>query len=719
MVDEYQDTNYAQNEIVKLLAHNERNITVVGDDDQSIYRFRGASISNILDFKDSYPDTKEVILNSNYRSTQEILDTAYTLIQHNNPDRLEVKNNIDKRLISPKRGQVPEILVLDTLSSEADAVIKTIQEIKQRDALRYRDFAILVRANSHAEPFIQACNVAGVPYIFSGADSLFKQPEIKMLIALVKSLAYNDDNLSFYQLAVSELYCISPNTLAEIFSQAKRSHRPVYSIIEYRILTGSDCNERIVTLYNDIKTYRDKINQLNVGELLYDYLTQQQYLKRIASDQTVENELKIKHIAKFFELISQFNRSTEDQSLLSFLSTLEMLQEYGEESTVSDIDPDLDAVNILTTHASKGLEWEVVFIANTVSDRFPSRRKRDPIPIPEELIKERLPEGDFHLEEERRLFYVAITRARQHLFFTMANDYGGKRKKKISPFVLEALPETNPETTPPAISHEEKISRFQKVETEIIKLPDKFQGDRLFMSRQQIDDYNTCPKKFYFAHIIQLPLLENHALIYGTAIHAALNRYFTAKMKGDSPNLQQLILDFQQAFHSLGFVSREHEKSRFEAGIQTLTRFFEEVKDDSRIPSGVEVPFEFSQPDVLINGRYDLIYQDGDIPEICDFKTSNVTTQEDANKQINESMQMKIYALAWWEKYGIIPRTTLFFIESRLKGEKIYSESELNDIKSLIHDVITGIKSNNLEAKPDFTACRWCPFKEICPDSST
>lgn len=719
LVDEYQDTNYAQNEIVKLLSSKYKNVTVVGDDDQSIYRFRGASISNIIKFKDNFDSITEVVLTQNYRSTQQILDSSYRLIQNNNPDRLEVKNNINKRLISPLSGLLPELLHCDTLSCEADLVVEKIKQLKKEEGYSYKDFSILARANSHSEPFIQALNVNGIPYTFSGTSGLFSQPEIKMLIAFLKSLCYPDDSLSFYQLATSVLYKIDTDTMAELHTEAKRKNRPTWEIAKNYAKKDTlfEQNEQIISLVDDIKNYRDKIKELNTGELLYDYLIQKNYLKSLIENPTVENELKIQNIAKFFDTIAQFNHSSEEKSLLAFLDNLELLIEVGEEGASSDINPETDAVNIMTAHSSKGLEWPVVFIVNCVSDRFPGRNRKDPIDIPQELIKEILPEGNFHLEEERRLFYVAATRAKKYLFITAADDYGGKRTKKISQFVLELLDESNPEKLKKHLSAIEKIERFKKIEALPITKKTKNIDGTIRLSRQQIDDYFTCPKKYYFAHIVKIPLLENHYLMYGTAIHAALDHYFNRKKRNETLTLDQLILDFKQAFRNVGFITRQHEDLRLKTGIATLTKFFEQDQKEGRVPSEIESSFEFMEKEVRVNGRYDLVYKENDQSEIFDCKTSEVKDQKDADKRIKDSTQMKIYALAWLNKFNEIPKTTLYFIESGLKGERIFTLKELDDTKNMIFEVAEGIKNNIIEPKPDQKSCKWCPYHDICPDS--
>jgi DNA helicase-2/ATP-dependent DNA helicase PcrA len=725
LVDEFQDTNFAQNEIVKLLSGTEKNITVVGDDDQSIYRFRGASISNIMEFMKTFPDANQIVLNNNYRSTQEILDAAYTLIQHNNPDRLEVKNSIDKRLISPKKGTDPELIFSQNLSGEADAVVEKINELKKSKKYANKDFSILVRANSHSEPFIQALNMAGIPYAFSGASGLFSQPEVKMLTAFLKCLAYTDDTLAFYQLATGELYSISHEALTDYYTIAKRNNRSLIEITDVEIQNLLDNNTdtigkndiaQINKLIKDVKKYSEHKND-SCGEVLYAYLKETNYLKRLVEDPTAENQFKINNIAKFFERIAQFNHTSNERGVLAFLNNLEMILEVGDEAVSSDIDPDLDAVNILTAHASKGLEWPVVFVVNCVSDRFPGRNKHDPLPIPNELIKERLPEGDYHVQEERRLFYVACTRAKEYLFLTAAEDYGGKRSKKLSQFVLEALNESTLSQLKHKLSPMEKIERFQKLEFKPPKIPAKFQSEVLRLSRAQIDDYYTCPKKFYFAHIIKIPLLENQYLMYGTAIHAALDHYFGRKIIGEIPTLEQLITDYKTAFKNVGFITREQEDLRYKQGLETLTNFFAADQKNPTIPSAVEIPFEFAENKIKINGRYDLVCGEGENAEIKDFKTSAVKEEKDAKDRIKKSTQMMIYALAWYEKFGVIPKTTLVFIESGLEGSSVFKEKDLEKTKDMIFQVAEGIRKQDMTAKPDARNCQLCPYHDICPES--
>ena len=714
LVDEFQDTNYAQYQIVRMLGRN-GNITVVGDDDQSIYRFRGASISNILSFKQDYPNCKQIVLNRNYRSTQEILDASYKLIQHNNPDRLEIKNKVDKKLIAAKHGEHPELLFCQTLSCEADLVAKKIVELKQKYKYQFNDFAILARANNHLEPFIQALNYLNIPNLFVGTSSLFDRPEIKMLVSFFKCLCFSDDNLAFYQLATSELYNVSNDIMTKYYSLSRRQNKPYEELFSQRI----DQNDTITELLNDIKKFRGMMANSRAGEILYQYLTEKKYFKNLASLSNLESEIKMVNIAKFFDRITQFDHTSRDKTVVSFLENLELILAVGDEVQMSDVDTDIEAVNMMSVHASKGLEWPVVFVVNLVSDRFPSRDRREKISIPSELIKEHLPEGDHHLQEERRLFYVASTRAKDYLFYSAAIDYGGKRAKKISQFVLESLDEPNIDKLKFKLSAIEKIERHKKSQQiEKVSIIPKYEIDELLkLSRQQIDDYFTCPKKYYYASVLKIPLPTNWHFMYGTAIHESVGRYFSRKMRGELPSPDSLISDFNQSFTSEGFITREHEEERKKGGIETLSRFYQEDQENGLIPYKIEEKFEFLEDRIKINGRYDLVIKNEDTFEIYDFKTSSVKDQKDANSRIKKSTQMKMYALAWFNKFKKVPKTTLVFIESNLKGECVFSEKELNETRDMILDVACGIRAGKYGATPDKKSCEYCAYNEICTDS--
>jgi DNA helicase-2/ATP-dependent DNA helicase PcrA len=711
LVDEFQDTNCAQYELVKLLAGNRQNITVVGDDDQSIYRFRGASISNILTFKKDFPASKLIVLRQNYRSTKQILDHSYTLIQHNNPDRLEFQYKIDKKLSSNRKGKKPELLYAQSLSAETDSVAKKIKEIKNSKGLKYSDFAILGRANDHLKPFIEALNYKNIPFVFVGSSSLFEQEEIKSLVAFLKILVNPDDNLSYFQFLTSEHVNIAPSFLIKYFAKSRLKNQGLeYTLKEEKPIA------RIKQTLSSIEKYRRMIALKSAGELLYSFLKETGYFKKVLSFNEADAQRKVANIAKFFERIHQFDRTSQNKSVIAFLDNLELILSVGDEVQSFDYDPDIDAVNVLTVHSAKGLEYETVFLVNLVSERFPSRKRREGIVVPEKFIREKLPQGDYHLQEERRLFYVGATRAKNNLFLTAGEDYGGKRRKKLSQFVLEFLDNPNLIKQKVKLSDLEKIEKFRSPENKR-ENPKSKKSNILKLNQAQIDDYYTCPKKYYYSNIIKIPLPVNWHFMYGTAIHSAVARYFRAKIKGQKVTLADLIRDFESSYNNEGFITREQEEIRRKKGLETLKRFFIESEKGDFLPDEVEKSFSFKIGDVIVRGRYDLVKKTRDEFEIFDYKTSEVDSQKSADWRAGQSTQMIIYALSYFLETGKIPRTTLVFIESNILASKRFSLKKLEKTKSEILEVAEGIRSENYTARPDKGSCQYCPFNNICPES--
>ncbi len=446
LVDEFQDTNYAQFELVKTLAKTYKNITVVGDDDQSIYKFRGAAISNILGFMDAYLNAKQVVLTQNYRSTQPILDSAYRLVKYNNPDRLETKNNINKKLISKTPTGLPvQHLHFDTLFTEGDTVARIIREKVDKGENAYRDFAILVRSNNDADVFLRSLNMQNIPWHFTGNQGLYSREEIRLLISFLRSISTLHDSISLYYLCVSEIYQLSPSDVTLCMNYASRKHHTLYYVFqhleEFEELNdiGTDSLATIKKVIEDIKSYIELSTKLPTGQVLYEFLNRSGYIKHLTAFPNLVNEVKVKNIAKFFETVRHIGQVLVHDLVPLFVEYLDTLINAGDDPAVAEADPDVDAVNVLTIHKAKGLEFPVVFMVSLVSQKFPVRNRTEPLPVPDSLIKDVLTSGDFHLQEERRLFYVGMTRAKNELYLTTAEDYGGKRTRKISQFVREAL----------------------------------------------------------------------------------------------------------------------------------------------------------------------------------------------------------------------------------------------------------------------------------------
>jgi DNA helicase-2/ATP-dependent DNA helicase PcrA len=778
LVDEFQDTNRAQFELVALLAQGHGNITVVGDDDQSIYRFRGAAISNILGFQQRYPRARLVVLRRNYRSRAPILEAAYRLIRHNDPDRLEVRAGIVKRLRSerPVAGASPvRSEGFATGSDEADWIAA---EIGRRIAAGAapRDHAVLVRTNAGADPIVRAFNVAGIPWRFSGTSGLYARPEIRLLLAALRTIADLGSSPDLYALAASEVYGLGGEDLTAIVNAARRRNRTIWEVVEELtrqpgLLRLSPATRPVLErLVADLRRWTDLAHERPTGEVLYVFLRESGLLARWSAPDASTAEESLRNVARFFELIRDHGELAADPRPAFLVPHLAALLEAGDDPATVDLDPDADAVAVLTVHKAKGLEFPTVFLAGLVAGRFPTAGRRDPLPIPEELFEEVAPEGEVELQEERRLFYVAMTRARDELILCHAADYGGARVRRISPFVLEALDQPSAVVAPGAGAAGpaplERLASFRAVvpPSEGARAP---VTEPLMLSFGAIDAYLTCPAKYRYGHVLRIPVAPHHAMVYGAAMHAAVQEFHRRHAKGEVMSDEALAASFEAACTSEGFLTREHEEARLAAGRAALRRFREDqLKPDAVIPAYVEREFMFSLGGDRIRGRWDRVdiepvatgapvgpgaeavevalpathdTHGGSMVEvlpdvvedtlpllprervtITDYKSSDVRDPAVARQRARESLQLAIYALAYQAQTGRLPDAVqLWFLDSGVIGRAELDPKRLARARGRIAQASEGIRARDFTARPDPLACGYCPYRDICPSSAT
>jgi DNA helicase-2/ATP-dependent DNA helicase PcrA len=728
LVDEFQDTNYAQFELVKLLAARHRNLAVVGDDDQAIFRWRGASMSNILDFDRTYPDARKVVLQENRRSPQAILDAAYRLTQHNNPDRLEVAQQIDKRLISRspdggvRTGAPPEHLAFDTISSESDRVAAMIAA-EHANGRAYRDVAILVRANNDADPFLRALNMRSIPWTFSGNAGLYGRPEVRLLIAFLRSVAHPDDSISLHYVASSDVYQVPIVDLTKCATYADRKHRWLFDVLRQvpdELGLTEEGTGAVARLVADLERYMELARETPTGELLYQFLVDSGLMTRYAKA-PAELEQEVQNVSKFFKRVQEASRVLRYDNVREFVNHLDALVEAGDDPAVAEAETETPAVHVLTVHKAKGLEWPVVFLVNCVQNKFPSTRRPEPIEMPAGLIKDTLPTGDFHLQEERRLFYVGMTRAKEALYLTSAEDMGGRARWKVSQFILEALDLPREAARPFRAQPIEELRRQgPPPAVEGRGLVPLAPDEPLVVSHNQVDDYETCPLKYHYVHILRIPLRQHHAVVYGNALHKAVEFYLRRRAAGNFTPLDDFLRAFEDAWRNEGFLTREHEEQRKHAGIEALTRFYHEEEASGQRPAAVEQEFGFELGPTRVRGRLDRVDETAEGAVIIDYKSSDVSDPKKADQRARESLQLKIYALAWRAMTGRLPaRVELRFLESGLAGRHRPTEADLSDAREAIEAAARGIRQRRFDPTPGYQVCRYCPYNQICPSTAT
>ncbi|MBI2777128.1 MAG: ATP-dependent helicase [Chloroflexi bacterium] len=780
LVDEFQDTNPVQSELVGLVADRHRNVMVVGDDDQSIYRFRGAAISNILEFRERYRGARTIVLRRNYRSTAPILDAAHRLIRFNDPDRLESRVGISKQLRADRSVRRPAPVrhhAFATGSEEADWIAADIRRRVEGGA-RPREHAVLVRANADADAILRSLNVAGVPWRFAGTSGLYGREEVRVLLAFLRAVADPASSTDVYALAASPVYALASEDLGAVMGSARRRHRSAWEVLQEADTAPASLEltapgrSIVRRLVGDLRRFLDLAHQRPAGEVLYAFLRDSGWLATLASGSSPALDEALANVARFFEIVRSQSALLADDRAVFLARHLATLIEAGDDPASADPDPDLDAVAILTVHKAKGLEFPIVYLPGLVAGRFPAAARRDPLGVPAALMNAGTTEGNPQLQEERRLFYVAMTRARDELILSHAADYGGARARRVSPFVLEAmdLPVSAGTAGAGAVvpGPLERIASMARVEASPLARDSAPLEGPLLLSHSSIDAYLGCPKRYHYQQVLRVPTAPHHSLVYGSALHHAVQEYHRAEARGRILDEAELLRVFEGAWSNEGFVSREHEAARLEAGRATLRRFREaRIASDEPAPAWVERDFAFSLGGDRIRGRFDRVdirplgngpagqpaqpkadpdpadvaaqfaaasaggHGRADVIEpsfgllgaeevtITDYKSSDVRDPVKARQRARDSLQLQIYALAYEAMTGRLPDAVqLHFLDSGLVGRAPIEAARLDKAREKIRVAAAGIRARDYSPKPDTMTCTYCPFREICPSSA-
>ena len=714
LVDEFQDLNPAQLALLDGLTAPEGNVTAVGDPDQAIYTFRGAGRDNVVSFENAHPHLQRIVLRRNYRSRQPIIEAAHRLRESGSDAQLAYEPQVAHR----RRGRSQEVhaLAFETPNDEADGIATAIAQAVAAGA-RPGDFAVLARSNYEIEPLAQALRVRSLPVRTHLPSDFFAHPQVRPLLAFLRVVADPDQTLELYALATSYPYFLGGERLTDLLAVARRSHRSLWGQLAREVEAGGSASEfdkAAARLVADVRSGIGLSHERTSTEVLYNYVRHSGRLAQLAASPDAGQP---KAVARFFDIVRGRARLLAHDRVAAVVPHLDALIEAEDE--LADSGPlDVDAVSVLTVHRAKGLEFKVVYLTGLTDGRFPARGRPPAIQLPWDEIKGcDGPESD-RLGEERRLAFVAMTRARDELWLTYhLRGSDGRGNRRPSQFLAAAL-DSPLSVTCASVEPMAHLTAHAEAHSQPAGDAPKPPIASAF-SFSELETYLDCPERYRLRHVVGLPSAPHHALTYGSAMHQAVAAFHLAQKRGRTLSDAELQTVFASAWSAEGFLSREHEEARFQAGIEALRRFRLAALDSREKVVAVERPFAYQLEDLTIRGRMDRVDETPGGAIVVDYKSSEVTDQAKADEKARNSLQLQVYAMAHEAETGKPPaEVRLHFLDTGVVGTAKPDAARAARARQKLLRAAQGIRDREFAARPGAITCGYCPFRRICSSSA-
>jgi len=729
LADEFQDANFAQIKILAKLAGPEGNLFSVGDPDQSIYRFRGASSEAFELFHRNFPAAKMVVLDKNRRSTTPILRTAFAVIDQNPPvfakhsdgalayRRAPLVSARDEEAskAGPPPANAPVLaIVLKERGSEAGDVVSQLCETHRKLRCKWSDFGILYRSHYQRDEVVQELAEKNIPFVIESMD-VSDTPECRDLFACLNAVVSSGDDVSLFRVAALACFHVDADQLRQVMRSIARENReaqviPLSSALD-RVPGGADVSRAVQNVRDEIRRRDAK------GRVALEII-----VREFALDRTSPILQAALYFVQQWEM-KKINKSTDLKELVDYL---EYFREAGGVIPLQ-AGEDENAVRLMTVHGAKGLEFPHVFILRASSPSFPSSFKETLVAFPRELRdQDSLTQADdktLHGQEERRLFYVAMTRARDTLRI-YAREGTGKVDKTPPGYIRELmgnrsvsewfrfLPAGGAQATLDIAAAASSLYPQESQTTAWFDMP-VLDGLHRRLSASAVDTYERCGLRFKLERDWRIPAKPAAAMQYGAAMHRVLKTYFDSIRLGRPKTADELIDLFRTDLASAKIQEAYQHELYERQGVIQLTDFLAAARsiDPSQVLQ-TEESFEIRLGDIAVVGRIDRIDRrpDGKVA-IVDYKTGKAKDQEDAD----ESLQLSLYAIAAKEKWGYEVGALIFHnLEENVPVTTMRSESDLVATRERVKVAAEGIANNVFEANPGIH-CNFCAYRSLCP----
>jgi DNA helicase-2/ATP-dependent DNA helicase PcrA len=769
LVDEFQDTNVAQLELLWRLAGEHRNILAVGDDAQAIYRFRGASFGSFTIFLEKFagvargdaagaaPFVRPLV--DNYRSTARVLRVAGQLTRY-----LEQSPLVPKKELVPHKnlGEKVRIVELGSATEEARWIAAEIARLHGA-GLPWRSFAALYRIHAHRDALVMALGERGIPFVIRNL-SILNHRLVRDVMAYLRLIARPSDDLACARVLAAPAWRLEGADLVRLIERAAKARKPLWETLQEaqtELPFREEASRGTKELVAGLSELRNRAKRATAAELfdeLADWL-------EIAVAVEAEDRRYVDRLGRFVREWQLRNPEARLANLIEYLEYFE--QANGKIELEQDAD---DAVQLLTVHAAKGLEFDHVFVLRLTKGGFPTGTRPAVLEFPEALMQEELPEWDYHTLEERRLFYVALTRAREQLTLTTVVHPRSKPSLFLDDILSapklarEHVEQLTPKNVGPPMK---RVSRAEPLFADAAKMPRVYSRiadwaleyrppvfEPLQLSTSAIETYQTCPQKYLFSYAWGLRGGPRATLTFGNVMHTTIKEFLGALRKGRPlPPFAEVEAIFRREWSSAGFEDRYQEECYQKDGIEQLRVFHAACVEAPPEILAQEKTFTLEmENNVQVTGRIDQINFRGSLPEpprgplpgpnqspltgpnrgfspvtprgqlpgqnaksaeveIVDYKTGQPKTEEKARKDL----QLGIYALAAREALGLNATLLVYHsLENNQRVSSVREAKQLAEVCSTIQEVTAAIRAREFPVRPGFY-CRSCDYRTLCP----
>jgi DNA helicase-2/ATP-dependent DNA helicase PcrA len=734
LVDEFQDTNIAQLELLHLLTCEPRNIVAVGDNDQAIYRFRGASFGSFKLFLERFAGWKagedsskfRVTLTENYRSTPNILRVATQVIGQN-----EVSADFPKKALFPTRPEGDRIRVVELpLAEDESRWVAGELERLHAAGTPWRDFAVLYRSHAHRDQLVDELSRRKIPFVITRL-SILEHPLVRDVLAYLRLIARPYDDVACARVLAAPAWHFEPADLVRLAERTRKKRgRFLYDTLQspQNELPFDPSPKSLTDLFEFVAQQKKALRRRTAREVLSDLL------EWLAVPQLAAPRDR-RYVGQLTQFVKDWEPKSDTRSLAEFLEYLDYFEQANGKICLDEEAPD-DAVQFMTVHGAKGLEFPQVFVVRVNSGAFPPWKHTPLFEFPAALMKEELPAGDFHIQEERRLFYVALTRAERKLTITTLAEKKGKIPTFIEDMLMEPKvkrqdvlqiapkvhigadePSAQQNGDAPASFSFDASAERPRIFSRIASWAEMFHpptSEPLTLSASAVNTYRKCPQQFLFSRLWSLKEGPRATYSFGAVMHTTIKRFIEQLKRGAQLPFDEVVRIYETEWIPAGFEDDYQENEYKRDGIEQLRAFHAAML--AAPPEILEQEKSFELPmenNVIINGRIDQINSLGrnDV-EIVDYKTGAPRKDSDAKKDL----QLSIYAMATKEILELNPvRLAFYYLQDGKLQETTRDAKQLNQAQKIIQESAADIRAAAFKPKRHFATCRSCAYQPICP----